>query len=338
MNKKSTAMNKNVKLGIFTITGLIIFVVTLYYLGSRSNLFGSQIRISADFTNASGIQEGSNVRLAGVKVGTVHEVKINSDSSVTIGMMLDNNSAQFVKKDAKVTIGTEGLMGNKIINISEGTVGAGAVEEGDVLKAGNEADLANIMQSVLTNSRNLQDITNNLVTVTDKLMKGEGAIGKLLFDTAVEKQMHNVILSLEKSGSNAVALTARLQDIVAGMENGKGMAGRLLTDPETAGQFDTMMDSLKRVTEEAGYIARQLSDFSDMLNNEKGAINRLLTDTVMADNLEATIANVKERSAELEETIQIVNSSWILNLFSGNKKKNKHEKKGQKSASAKLAE
>ncbi len=321
--------SKQIKLGIFVTIGLIIFAVTLYYLGSAENLFGSRIEVSAVFKNVSGLQEGSNIRLAGVKVGTVEGIEINTDSTVTITMLIDSDAAGFIKKDAKVSIGTEGLMGNKSINISEGSIQAGQVQEGDELVAKDQADFDNIMSSVLKNSKNLEDITGDLVGITDKVTQGQGVVGTLLYDSIFKIKMESILNSLETTTNNTEVFSNKMKEFSTEIEEGKGVAGKLLTDEQTSKDFQSMMDSIKVVTQEASKIANQLSEFSTMLNNKNGTLGRLLSDTTMAQNIDTTIYNVKERTEELEETIQVVNNSWLLNLFSGNKKKKKEKKKEQ---------
>jgi len=315
--------NKYIQLGIFVTAGILIFAVTLYYLGSKKNLFGSQIKVSAVFKNVSGLQEGSNIRLAGVKVGIVDGIKINTDSTVTIQMLVNSDAANFIKRDAKVSIGTEGLMGNKVVNISDGTVTAGSIRDGDELIAKNQADFENIMSSVLKNSQNLEDITADLLEITDKVTQGEGVVGTLLYDSIFKYKMEKILNSLETTSSNAEIFTGQMKDLATNIQNGNSVAGKLLADKKTSGEFDNMVDSISEVTREASKIANQLAEFSTMLRNRQGTIGKLLTDTTMAQNIDTTIYNMKERTEELEKTIQVVNNSWLLNLFSGNKRKKK---------------
>jgi len=318
-----------IKLGIFTIIGLVIFIAAIYYLGTKNNIFDEQIRVTAEFNNASGIQEGGNVRLSGIKIGVVSEVEISSDSSVKVSMMIDAKDARFVKKDAMVWIGTDGLMGNKVVNISKGSRGVGSIENGDILIAKDEADIENIKNSILENTRNLESITGDLEVITKKLVSGEGLVGSLLFDTLLQVRMDRLMYSLEASGRNAVQMTNALKELSLGLREGKGVAGKLLSDENMAGDLEHIIDSLRVASNQISGMSKELNQFSRKLNNEGSTIDLLMTDTLAAQNLEKTIVEARKRAAELEVTIDVINNSWLLNLFSGNKKKRKKKEQEQ---------
>ena len=315
-----------VKLGAFILIGLIIFIGALYYLGTKQNLFVEQIRISSTLSNAQGIQEGSNVRLAGIRIGTVDDVKIVSDSTVKLVMYVDAEDAKFIKKDALISIGTDGLMGNKVVNISDGTNAAGQISDGDHLTAKADADLENIKNSVLENSRNLEKITENLVGITQRLTSGKGILGSLLVDSTMTDQLRSVMYSLDKTTRNTTQLTNNLNETIKNLNDGKGTAGKLLTDDNMSQDIDVIMDSLKSSTVKLNQITANIKQFSEKLNNNEGTIDLLLTDTTMAENVALTIYEARQRAAELEESIEIINNSWVLNLFGGKKKDKKKDK------------
>lgn len=315
-----------IKLGAFILIGLLIFIGALYYLGTRNNLFVDKIKITSTVSSAQGIQEGSNVRLAGVKVGVVEDVKIISDSTVRLTMMVNADDAKFIKKDAKVSIGTAGLMGNKIVDISDGTAGAQAVDDGDSLPAKNAADLDNIKYSVLENSRNLEVITKNLVEITRELSNGKGVLGALLVDSTLSYKMESAINSLDITAENSAQLTQRLNTLTQGLNEGKGVAGTLLNDESMAKDIKIIVDSLKSSSIKMNEITANISLFSEKLNNKQGTLNRLMTDTTMADNIAKTIYEARQRTMELEKSIETINNSWVLNLFGGNKSEKKKGK------------
>src|ERR1700733_13759769 len=121
------------KLGFFSVAALVIAVSAIYYIGSQKNKFGSVLHISALFNSVSGLKIGSNVRLGGIDVGTVDGISLVTDTSVQVEMIIQKKAQKFIKKDAKVSISSEGLMGDKVIAIVAGTPGQPAVVEGDVM-------------------------------------------------------------------------------------------------------------------------------------------------------------------------------------------------------------
>ena len=120
MKKK---VSHKVRLGIFVSLGILIFILAIYFIGEKQQLFRSTFRLSGVFRDVAGLQVGNNVRLSGINVGTIDNITIISDTSVRVIILVDETTRQFIKKDAVAGIGSEGLMGNKVLVISPGTGG-----------------------------------------------------------------------------------------------------------------------------------------------------------------------------------------------------------------------
>src|SRR5690348_15105543 len=118
MKKESS---RNMQVGLFVSIGTVLLIVALYLIGDKQNLFGSTFRISAKFYNVNGLMVGNNVRFAGIDIGTVEEIEIINDSSVNVIMVLEERVQPYIKKNAIASIGTDGLMGNKLVNINSGS-------------------------------------------------------------------------------------------------------------------------------------------------------------------------------------------------------------------------
>ncbi len=117
--KKST--NSQIRLGVFLTLGIALFVVGIYLIGERQQLFRSTFKLVGIFSDVGGLQAGNNVRLSGVNIGTIDNISIVSDSLVQVEMIIDEEVRRFVKQDAIASIGAEGLMGNKVVVIEPGT-------------------------------------------------------------------------------------------------------------------------------------------------------------------------------------------------------------------------
>ena len=129
----SKEFSRNFRLGAFVLAGTVLLVAALYFIGSKQNLFGSTFRITAKFYNVNGLQKGNNVRFAGINVGTVERVEIISDSTVNVVMLIEERVREYIKKNALASVGTEGLMGNKLVNINSSEDNSEPVKEGDIL-------------------------------------------------------------------------------------------------------------------------------------------------------------------------------------------------------------
>src|SRR4030042_2387138 len=144
--KKSTG-NK-IKLGIFISIGIAVFIFALYFIGEKQQLFRSTFRLSGVFKDVAGLQAGNNVRLSGINVGTIDNVTIISDTSVRVIILVDEKTRKFIKKDAVASIGSEGLMGNKVLIINPGTGGKKIIEENDTIATAQPIEIDEILKSL----------------------------------------------------------------------------------------------------------------------------------------------------------------------------------------------
>ncbi|HMH21700.1 MAG TPA: MlaD family protein [Puia sp.] len=187
------------KLGFFAVAALVVAVAAIYYIGKQKNKFGTVFHISARFSSVSGLKIGSNVRFGGIDVGTVDNIALVTDTSVEVQMIIQHKIQPFIKKDAKASIGSEGLMGDKVIVIAPGTQGQATVSDRDVLGSTQPIETDQIMASVKTSADNAAIITANLADITSRINQGKGALGKLLVDTSLSTNLSSTMKNLKKS-------------------------------------------------------------------------------------------------------------------------------------------
>ncbi|MES2619561.1 MAG: MlaD family protein [Bacteroidota bacterium] len=183
---------KKIRLGIFVTLGLVMFLGVVYYIGQRERLFGGTILISGVFTNVNGLQEGHSIRYTGINIGTVKEVQLITDTSANVVMKIDKNAKKFIKKDATAVIGSEGLMGNKVINIIPGTSGAAEIKDKDVIGTITAADMDQVMVKV-------NRIADDISAIVGNVRSGNGTIGKLFMDTAFASNVDQTISGAKKA-------------------------------------------------------------------------------------------------------------------------------------------
>src|ERR1035437_655509 len=194
--KKNTS--SKIRLGIFTSLGIAVFILGIYFIGERQQLFRSTFRLSGVFKDVAGLQAGSNVRLSGVNVGTVENIDIVSDTSVKVEILIDESTRKFIKKDAVASIGSDGLMGNKILIIIPGTGGKKEIENNDIIETVQPINIDDVMLSLKTTIDNSSDITGNLSKITSNIQSGKGTIGRLLMDRSLEQNFDSSIVNLKQ--------------------------------------------------------------------------------------------------------------------------------------------
>ena len=199
--KKNTSYK--VRLGIFISLGMAVFIAGIYFIGERQQMFRNTFRISGVFKDVSGLQPGNNVRLSGINVGTVEDISIVSDTSIRVEIIVDENTRKFIKKDAVAGIGSEGLMGNKVIVLNPGTGGKKEIENNDTVQTVQPVSMDDIMVSLRTTIDNTSTITSSLSKITDNIQSGRGTIGRLLMDQSMARNFDSSIVNL-KEGSEGL--------------------------------------------------------------------------------------------------------------------------------------
>jgi phospholipid/cholesterol/gamma-HCH transport system substrate-binding protein len=194
--KKNTS-NK-IKLGIFTSLGILVLILAIYFIGERQQLFRSTFHLTGVFKDVAGLQAGSNVRFSGVNVGTVDNIRIVSDTSVRVDILVDEGTRRFIKKDALASIGSEGLMGNKILVIIPGTGGKKEIENNDIVETIQPIDMDDVMLSLKKTIDNASNITTNLSSITGNIQSGKGTIGRLLMDHSLAQNFDSSIVNLKQ--------------------------------------------------------------------------------------------------------------------------------------------
>ncbi|MCE3278496.1 MAG: hypothetical protein K0S44_687 [Bacteroidetes bacterium] len=195
---KNNSGNK-IKLGVFVFVSMALFIAGIYFIGNRQQLFNSTFEISGVFSDVNGLKAGNNIRLVGINIGTIESIEILSDSSVRVNMTISDDTRKFIKKDAIALIGSEGLMGNKVISIMPGSSTSKTIENDDIIKTAVPPGMDDIMLKVNTTADNAIVISDQLAEILIKVNSGEGTIGRLLQDTTIAENINQTIINLKRS-------------------------------------------------------------------------------------------------------------------------------------------
>src|SRR5665648_301575 len=188
-----------VRLGIFVAGGLMLFILTIFIIGKQKNLFNPVYTLNSTFYNVSGLQVGNNIRFAGINVGTVDNILIINDSTAKVLMMIRKDVQKFIKKDCEAAIGSEGLMGDRLIIITQGSADAALAQEGDQLASLEPVETDAIMASLKVTAGNVEIITQQLAEIMLKINGGNGTLGKLIQDTTIAENLNQTIVNIKKS-------------------------------------------------------------------------------------------------------------------------------------------
>src|SRR5665647_290226 len=191
-----------IKLGLFIVGGLALFMLAVFIIGKQKNLFNPVFKLTTTFYNVSGLQVGNNVRFSGINVGVVDNIRIINDSTVKVDMLIKKDVWQFIRSDSEVSIGSEGLIGDKLLTISQGSSDAALAKEGQRLDSNEPIETDAIMASLSVTSGNVEVITNQLAEIMIKINGGNGTLGRLIQDSTLAENLNKTIVNLKQSSKS----------------------------------------------------------------------------------------------------------------------------------------
>jgi phospholipid/cholesterol/gamma-HCH transport system substrate-binding protein len=194
---KKNSQNK-MRLGIFVTASIALFIAGIYFIGQKQQLFSSTFRVSGIFKDISGLQIGNNVRFSGINVGIIDDIQQITDSTVRVDMAIDEHSRKFIKKNAKAIIGSDGLMGNKIVQIIPGAPGKKVVVNNDFIETDQTVSMDDILKKVKVTCDNAAVITGDLSLVMENIREGKGTIGKLLMDSTMAETIGDAMVNIKQ--------------------------------------------------------------------------------------------------------------------------------------------
>jgi phospholipid/cholesterol/gamma-HCH transport system substrate-binding protein len=269
-----------VKIGIFIFLGIVILVIGIFLVGDKDALFSSTFKVRAFFNDIQGLRSGATVRLSGIDVGSVESVKIVSDTTgrVEVIMSIREDVKQFIRTDTRASIETEGLVGNKVVVLQIGSSLTDRVREGGIIQSKEPIGFAQVIEETQGIMAYTKEITKDLSEIVARVNRGEGSIGKLLVDEQLYKdaasltkradsslqqitleinEMTEVFDKLGKGVETVVgninAVVTDLDTIIAGVKRGKGMLGSMLVE---GSEFDSVFVNAVRNIEKTTYDAR----------------------------------------------------------------------------------
>jgi len=289
---KSHTQQFKVRLGLFVIGGIALFVLAIFIIGKQKNLFNPVFKVTTNFYNVSGLQVGNNIRFSGINVGTVNNITIINDSTVRVDMIVKREVQQFIKADSEVAIGSEGLIGDRLLIITQGSTDAPIVAEGQELISKEPVETDAIIASLEVTSGHVEVITKQLAEIMTGINKGEGTLGLLLQDTTTANNIDQTIANFKKSS--------------AGLDE---------TIELTKDNVFAFMVSLKETAAKTEVASQQLGEIMTRINSGEGALGMLLMDTVIVNNIDETIINLKESSIGLNENMDALKHSFLFRRY-----------------------
>jgi phospholipid/cholesterol/gamma-HCH transport system substrate-binding protein len=212
-----------VRLGLFVAGGFVLFVIAIFLIGRQKHLFDPVFNLTTSFHDVSGLQVGNNIRFSGINVGTVESIKLVNDSTVEVGMIIKKSVQRFIKSDCIAAIGSEGIIGDKVLVISQGSFESPTVKDGQFLTSEEPVETDAIISSLNVTAGNFEIISGQLSEIMVKINHGRGTLGRLIQDSTISENINQTIINLRKSsrGLNENMEAAKSNFLLRGYFNKK---------------------------------------------------------------------------------------------------------------------
>jgi phospholipid/cholesterol/gamma-HCH transport system substrate-binding protein len=321
------ATTQKMRLGIFVIIGLMLFVLAIYFIGEKQKMFGETNKLSAVFNNVSGLQLGNNVRYSGINVGTVRGISMINDTTIHVDMIIDKSVFKHIKKNAVATIGSDGLVGNMIINITPGENSFNAVQPGDIIKSVNRIRTDDILNTLNVTNQNAALLTIDLLKITKEITQGKGTVGLLINDTIMGSDLKQTMRYFKLTSKGISESVSKLNELIVTLNNKDNVIG-VLKDTAVANKIKAIVGNLKHSSDGINKVVNNLNATITNVKDGKGAINYLSNDPELVRKIDSTMTNINQASFRLNEDLEALKHNFLFRGYF--KKQEKAKRKAQK--------
>ncbi len=254
------------KVGIFVLAGLLIVAVAILYV-TGAGFFGPKYQLITYVPEAGNLQEGAPVSLDGVEVGNIAAIRLtphpqNRMHGVTILMRVSKKYQPDIRTDSRASLVTQGLLGDRYVNITRGLTGA-VIPDNGVVPAEEVPDIKQVVQRGADLMQSLGALTDDVRGVVDKIQHGNGTLGRLMNDPSLYNHLNDT--------------ATKLDAVATSIQQGQGTLGKLATSDELYNKVNTAAGHLETVTA--------------ALSSRKGTLGKLIYDPTAYNNLNAMARN-----------------------------------------------
>jgi phospholipid/cholesterol/gamma-HCH transport system substrate-binding protein len=312
------------RVGLFVLVGLSVLAAGIFYVTGAGTI-GPKYRLITYLPEVSGLANGAPVRLDGVEVGNVESIRLaprvagkirERNRNIEVVMRVGKHYENDILTDSAASLVTEGLLGNRYVNISLGITGV-PLKDGQEVPGSEEKAMKEVVERSADMLGNLQALSENVQELINGVKAGKGSLGKLLTDDQAYNHLNNLL--------------SRGDAMLANIQAGQGSLGKLVASDEMYNKVDKGLDNvnviLTDVRSQKGTIGKLLYDPSlydeakQAITNSnaiitdvragKGTFGKLATDDTLYTKLKETSDNLASATAKLND-----NTTTVGKLFS----------------------
>jgi phospholipid/cholesterol/gamma-HCH transport system substrate-binding protein len=317
---QGTQRASQVRVGIVIIIGLLILVFAVYQVGRLFDVFASRYPLVTLVENSAGITTGAPVTLAGRRIGQVDEITFIpveervGTANIRIRLAINRAVQDQIRADSRAALRTQGLLGDRFIDISPGSPGLRVLRPGDTIPSVPALEIEAVLETAAATMGDVQAIAVDLKAMTERLARGEGTAGALLTDdrlyerlTAATNELGALVAMVNRSDGTVGRLIrdpalyeqlerslARLDEVGAAVLDGQGTLGRFLND-------DSLYEDLLAVVGRADTTLLGVQGFVDGATGAEGSLHRLIHDPELYDQFLRAVIDVQNLIRAIRE-------------------------------------
>ncbi len=304
-----------IKLGVFVLAGLGFLILLLYMIGKNRNFFGANFTIKSRFENVQGLKTGNNVRYAGIDIGTVGKIKVLNDTVMEVEMIIEDKMKSIIRKNAIVSIGTDGLVGNKVINIASTKINADYVRENEILNSRRPVDTDDMLRTLSKTNNDIHQISKELKKTVHNI-NNSTALWKLLNDRTISTKIHTGLNNINFASQQLQTILGNTNSIIENIKSGNGTIGALLYDSALNISLTNTSADLKNITNTVLKITKESHETIENIHHElmhgKGTINKILTDSITAEKFYQSIDNIETGTKSFKLNMEALKHSFLF--------------------------
>ncbi len=308
-------MNRNkraVSVGIFIFIGLVIFIAAVLTLGGQKKTFANTVTLKTIFNDVSGLQAGNNIWFSGVKVGTVNKIGFTPESKVEVWLDIEEKHRPYIRKNAKAKVGTEGMIGNKIIVLFGGSTAAAPVDENDLLQVEEGISMDDMMSTFQSNNQNLLAITSDFKEISSSLAAGQGTMGRLLKEETLLNELQSTLAVLKSASVKASGIATDVAAYTSQLQKEGTLTNDLITDTTVFASLRATTAQLQQVLNGANEVVADLKQTTQGLQDTSTPAGMLLNDEATAASIKETLKYLQSSTKKLDENMEALQHNFLL--------------------------
>ena len=305
---------QHIRLGLLVLLATTILIAGLYFVGQQRNIFSANAALYAHFHDIDGLMPGNNVRFNGYSLGRVLEIAPLNDSLIEVVFSVDEDWLQYISVNAMVSLGTDGLLGNKLLEIEPGWPFERPIGNGDTLAVRQQPDMDLAMRTLNETNNNLLAISADLKSISERFST-DNSLWQLLADTSLSPHLKSAVVNIEITSARAARITGDLSQLVAGVKAGRGNVGAILSDTSLYSTIHQTIVTVESISDTLAVVSGNFSTLSRKAIEGNGNVATFVNDTTLVGNVNAAVQEIRSAASSLDETLSLLRESKLLKRY-----------------------